>query len=183
MASTDGFCSVIKFNKDEIGTEYNELIDINESLNELNESVNDCMDLDDDDDVDIPVSKDGIPLNKEGVCSPANIKIRSVKEGGKPNPAKFQLITISSPKSKNEKIDENDLNLVLEDTVPAELSSNSPTVAPEAKKKVPFVTLNGGEEKKRVPLTPANEDSANNTSTSTSSSAKKRVPFVTLSKK
>ena len=68
VASTDGFCSVIKFNSNELGTEYCELIDAEESLNELSmtegNSVNEGMDLDQDSDSDVPVSKDGIPLNK-----------------------------------------------------------------------------------------------------------------------
>ena len=158
VASTDGFCSVIKFNSGEIGTEYNELIDAEESLNELS-----AMDIMEDSDSDVPVSKDGIPLNREGVCSPADIKIRSVKEGGKPNPKKFQLITMSSPKSKKneeDKIDENDLNLILEDT-----AQEQEATAPAAKKRVPLVTL----------TTPA-------TNGSSSSEKKKRVPFVTLAK-
>ena len=39
-----------------------------------------------------PLSKDGIPLDKEGVSSPARIHIRSVKEGGKANPSRLQVI-------------------------------------------------------------------------------------------
>ena len=92
--------------------------------NELEEDLEDLSMLDDDEendadieDVDdeVPVSKEGIPLNKEGVCSPAEIKIRSLKEGGRPNPKRLQLITISSPKSssKEDQLDESDLNLVL----------------------------------------------------------------------
>ncbi len=46
------------------------------------------------------VSKEGIPLNEEGVASPAKVHIRSVQEGGKSNPNRLQFITISSPKSK-----------------------------------------------------------------------------------
>ena len=117
---------------------------------------------------------------REGVCSPASIKIRSVKEGGKPNPKRLQLITISSPKSKTDQdIDENDLNLILEDTVDHKVTDavdnnaekeDAPT---SAKKRVPLVTLSKDDTKKRVPLMPA--DSANG-------SEKKRVPFVTLSK-
>ena len=48
-------------------------------------------------------TKEGISLNKEGVASPAEIKIRSVKEGGKANPKRLQLITLSSPSSKDKK--------------------------------------------------------------------------------
>merc|ERR1739842_71633 len=78
------------------------------------------MDEGDSDD-DVPVSKEGIPLNKEGVCSPAAIKIRSVKNGGKPNPKRLQLITISSPKASSkstdeENTDEKDLKLILEES-------------------------------------------------------------------
>ena len=61
VASTDGFCSVIKFNSNEIGTEYCELIDAEESLNDLSMNAEEPMD---DSDSDVPVSKDGIPLDK-----------------------------------------------------------------------------------------------------------------------
>ena len=119
-------------------------------------------------------------IYREGVCSPASIKIRSVKEGGKPNPKRLQLITISSPKSKTDQdIDENDLNLILEDTVDHKVTDAADNIAEKeeaptsAKKRVPLVTLSKDDTKKRVPLMPA--DSANG-------SEKKRVPFVTLSK-
>jgi len=52
----------------------------------------------------IILSKDGIPLNEEGVASPARVHIRSVQEGGKANPKRLQFITISSPKSKKDEI-------------------------------------------------------------------------------
>ena len=120
-------------------------------------------------------------IYREGVCSPASIKIRSVKEGGKPNPKRLQLITISSPKSKTDQdIDENDLNLILEDTVDHKVTdaasdnnADREDASTSAKKRVPLVTLSKDDTKKRVPLMPA--DSANG-------SEKKRVPFVTLSK-
>ena len=38
------------------------------------------------------LSKDGIPLDSEGVASPARIHIRSVKEGGKANPKRLQVL-------------------------------------------------------------------------------------------
>ena len=179
VASTDGFCSVIKFKPDEIGTPYSE--EENDNQNEtFNESTLESMEehlteedpqnpedndhLDNNELIedlvdDVPVSKEGIPLNKEGVCSPAEIKIRSVKEGGRPNPRRLQLITISSPKSKNgredvDKIDENDLNLILEDTVTdpvvakhekneevQENAENQQKTPNKEKKRVPFVTL------------------------------------------
>ena len=115
-------------------------------------------------------------IYREGVCSPASIKIRSVKEGGKPNPKRLQLITISSPKSKNDQeIDENDLNLILEDTVDQKVNEEKEEAS--AKKRVPLVTLSKDDKKKRVPLTPADSSDSNG------ASEKKRVPFVTLSSK
>ncbi len=166
VASTDGFCSLIRFKPGELGQIYTdeavtEACDssmIEESIMEDDEEE----DLDDDEmimDEDVPVSKDGIPLNKEGVCSPAAIKIRSVKEGGRPNPKRLQLITISSPKSKNEQdIDENDLNLILEETV-----SDSLVASAEDNKKVAVA------ESQQVKASEQAEPK------------KKRVPFVTLS--
>ena len=41
-------------------------------------------------------SKEGGPLDEQGVSSPASIQIRSVKEGGKPNPKRLQVVK-SSP--------------------------------------------------------------------------------------
>ena len=117
---------------------------------------------------------------REGVCSLASIKIRSVKEGGKPNPKRLQLITISSPKSKTDQdIDENDLNLILEDTVDQKVvtDENAEKEEASAKKRVPLVTLSKDDKKKRVPLTPADSSDSNG------ASEKKRVPFVTLSSK
>merc|ERR1712021_140320 len=121
------------------------LDDIDADLEPLDDSAIDADDelmlddIDSDDDM-VPVSKDGIPLNKEGVCSPAAIKIRSVKNGGKPNPKRLQLITISSPKASKkdgESFDENDLALVLEDATQDKLEL---TTEKEVKKKrIPFV--------------------------------------------
>ena len=152
---------MIKFKHGEIGHEYSEE-ELDETLNEstlesMEEDLNDNDNINDNNvinDEDVPVSKDGIPLNKEGVCSPAEIKIRSVKEGGRPNPKRLQLITISSPKAKDGKnddiIDENDLNLILDDTVTDPLPSvqeekSNVNVEPKKeKKRVPFVTLSSG---------------------------------------
>ena len=80
VSSTDGFCSVIKFTADEIGTVYNDedadlepleaLEDADsEPLEPLDDSAIDgddeVMDEGESDDDDlVPVSKDGIPLNK-----------------------------------------------------------------------------------------------------------------------
>ena len=79
VSSTDGFCSVIKFMPDEIGTAYSDeeadleplmaLDDTDADLEPLDDSAIDADDelmlddIDSDDDM-VPVSKDGIPLNK-----------------------------------------------------------------------------------------------------------------------
>ena len=83
-------------------------------------------------------------LFQEGVCSPAAIKIRSVKEGGKPNPKRLQLITISSPKASSkstdeENTDEKDLKLILEESTQDMLEQKAEKET--KKKRVPFVTL------------------------------------------
>lgn len=90
------------------------------------------------------------------------------------------MITISSPKSKkDQEIDENDLNLILEDTVDQKVvtDENAEKEEASAKKRVPLVTLSKDDKKKRVPLTPADSSDSNG------ASEKKRVPFVTLSSK
>merc|ERR1712029_718999 len=112
VSSTDGFCSVIKFLPDEIGTVYSDEDADLEPLMALDDAEDDALDdaedvdlepLDDNaidgddelmDDIDsdddmVPVSKDGIPLNKEGVCSPAAIKIVVSKRVADPIPKNF----------------------------------------------------------------------------------------------
>ena len=107
-------------------------------------------------------------MNKEGVCSPAEIKIRSLKEGGRPNPKRLQLITISSPKSsKEENLDENDLNLVLEEP--------TPSPKPE-KKRVQLISLDKNN------TTDKDNSTTSNSTNDSAATNKKRVPFVTLSK-
>ena len=75
VSSTDGFCSVIKFTPDEIGTVYNDEDADLEPLEALDEEPLEALDdsaIDADDEVmdegdsddDVPVSKEGIPLNK-----------------------------------------------------------------------------------------------------------------------
>lgn len=95
IASTDGYCSIVNFRPGDLGTVFEPRDE--EATMETNEE-----------EADVQKSKDGIPLNKEGVASPAEIKIRSLKEGGRPNPKRLQLITLSSPKSKSSKGDEDD---------------------------------------------------------------------------
>merc|ERR1712150_350603 len=112
----------------------------------------------------------GIPLNKEGVCSPAAIKIRSLKEGGRPNPKRLQLITISSPKSsKEENLDENDLNLVLEDPTP------SPKQPEKNKKRVQLISLDKNNTTDQIKN--SSTPSSNSTNDSAAAANKKRVPF------
>ena len=73
------------------------------------------------------------------------------------------MITISSPKSsKEENLDENDLNLVLEEP--------TPSPKPE-KKRVQLISLDKN-----------NTTSTNSTNDDSATANKKRVPFVTLSK-
>jgi len=183
VSSTDGYCSIIKFKDEELGKIYKSGNDNNDTdaLKEMEEieELEDLsmMDEDLDEDADeVPVSKEGIPLNKEGVCSPAEIKIRSLKEGGRPNPKRLQLITISSPKSsKEENLDENDLNLVLEEPTPSPKSEKN-------KKRVQLISLD-----KKNNTTDQIKNNSSSTSNSTNDSTavaanKKRVPFVTLSK-
>ena len=75
VSSTDGFCSVIKFLHDELGTIYSDEEADLEPLMALDESALDdeeSMEQEDSDDDLVPVSKDGIPLNK--VCISFSIK-------------------------------------------------------------------------------------------------------------
>jgi len=96
VASTDGFCSVVNFKEGEIGEVYDENAPVaNQAVKQTKgKAVLQAAPA---------TTKEGISLNKEGVASPAEIKIRSVKEGGKANPKRLQLITLSSPSSKDKK--------------------------------------------------------------------------------
>jgi hypothetical protein len=159
---------VIRFKQGEIGTVYkSEIVEAKVTEDSILEDDEDEV-MEEDEDI-VPVSKEGIPLNKEGVCSPAEIKIRSLKEGGRPNPRRLQLITISSPKasSKEDDIDENDLSLILEDTTIQQLEA--PVV--EQKKRVALIS---------VEKSPKEQSNATTTTTTTTPKDKKRVPFVTL---
>ncbi len=118
-----------------------------------------------------------------------------MKEGGKPNPKRLQLITISSPKSakkKSDVIDESDLSLVLEDTNindinAANSSQNTNCIYPEptavvepVKKRVQLITLSSPSTSKTpTGSTPVASTSKPDTENK-QPSAKKRVPFVTL---
>ena len=133
---------------------------------------------------EVPASKEGNLLNKQGVSSPIEIKIRSLKEGGQPNPNRLQLITISSPKSFNDKLDENDLNLVLQE--PTLLNKSKESISennkqqPE-KKHVQLVTIDKTNSSTKTSSPSSNQNSSDQVKED-DSAKKKRVPFVTLSK-
>jgi len=103
VASSDGFCSVVNFKEGEIGNVYDEN---SYATNVASASPVVAMVTDNCESPPKPTSKEGIELNREGVASPSEIKIRSVKEGGKANPKRLQLITLSSPNNKKESPDE-----------------------------------------------------------------------------
>jgi len=134
VASTDGFCSVVNFKDGEIGEMYDENKAVAATATHTAESI-----------IKSPpaaTSKEGISLNREGVASlvaeasPAaqSIKIRSVKEGGKANPQRLQLITLSSPSAADKK---------------AAAAAKAAPAVPQAE-----APSSGCEEKKRVALTP-----------------------------
>jgi len=139
VASTDGFCSVVNFKDGEIGETYDEnattVTTTSQQTTQAAESI-----------IKSPpatMSKEGVKLNREGVASlvasPASqIKIRSVKEGGKSNPHRLQLITLSSPSAADKKA--------------AAAASTAAT----------GTTPSGDKEKKRVALTPVQVDACAN---------------------
>merc|ERR1712080_389714 len=111
-------------------------------------------------------------VNEEGVRSPAQIHIKSNKEGGKSNPKRLQFITLSSPKASKKKLasqeevepveleeggaeglgvelmDTEDLSLVLEEE--SQMETNKAVTEGKEATKDAVETKQG--EKKRVPL-------------------------------
>lgn len=164
-SSSDGYCSIITFSPGELGVEYTppkpSSTEDNSTPNKLPTPFSSQP----------PTSTTSLPpgLNSEGVQSPAQIHIKSTKEGGKSNPKRLQFITLSSPKAEKkmsklkiaseeagdnlgvEKMDSesDDLSLVLEETQP-EAPVVEPTPTPSeptskpAKKRVPLTTIATG---------------------------------------
>ena len=138
VGSTDGFCSVVNFKEGEIGQVYDE-----------NAAVVATAQLPPPP-AEKRVTKDGVNLNKEGVASPAEIKIRSVKEGGKANPNRLQLITLSSPAAADKKVEEKK-RVALTPVDPKTTTNSSPAAS----------SMDGDQPvKKRAQLFPAGPSSA-----------------------
>lgn len=171
VSSSDGYCSIISFTPGELGEVYE---DMSKPINtEVPEEVKQP------ESAPVPaftsVSQSvGLPvptftssqsgLDDQGVRSPAQVQIRSTKEGGKPNPKRLQFITLSSPKADKkitgqkrsagqDNMDsvieryeamgheekEDDLSLVLEESQ----SEAPPIKTASEKKRVPLTTLLG----------------------------------------
>jgi len=165
-SSSDGYCSIITFTSGELGQVYTkpasgEFHEKTTPSKHPNKSSN--------------ANKNTIPagLNSEGVLSPAQVHIKSSKEGGKANPKRLQFITLSSPKAEKklggnnkvvvkedtkkigtagvEKMDieTDELSLVLEDTqpeMPLTIQSNNKEtdIGSNPKKRTPLTTLSSG---------------------------------------
>jgi len=173
VSSSDGYCSIISFTPGELGDVYE---DISKPINtEVPEEVKTVSTEPAPVPSTLSVSQSGLPvptftsqegLDEQGVRSPAQVQIRSAKEGGKPNPKRLQFITLSSPKADkklsghkrsagqddmdsvieryeamgHEEEKEDDLSLVLEES-----QSEAPPIkaAVGEKKRVPLTTLLG----------------------------------------
>merc|ERR1712029_1031910 len=134
----DGFCSVVNFKDGEIGETYDENATTVPTTSQQTTAAESIIKS-----PPATMSKEGVKLNREGVASlvasPASqIKIRSVKEGGKSNPNRLQLITLSSPSAADKKA--------------AAAASTAAT----------GTTPSGDKEKKRVALTPVQVDAGAN---------------------
>lgn len=206
ISSKDCYCSIITFTPGELGEEYKPAID-SQTVNNVPEPVQPDVESTRAPEVEsVPASKPesgGLPvptfttaqtgLDSQGVRSPAQVQIRSTKEGGKPNPKRLQFITLSSPKADKkvsngqkrsagqdnmnsviEKYEsmgpqedkEDDLHLFLEESqTEAPPVINKPVVE---KKRVPLTTLSGGGNKPPV-------------ETPEKKAGKKRVSLITLS--
>jgi len=194
-SSSDGYCSIITFGPDELGTEYTspKLTETTENStpNKLPTPFGSQ-----------PSTTTSLPttgLNSEGVLSPAQVHIKSTKEGGKSNPKRLQFITLSSPKAEKklsklkineEKVEDNnlgvekmdtesdDLCLVLEETQPEAPVQKSPPSKPSV---TPTPAPSDQAVKKRVPLTTI-ATGPNKPLAATPEKAKgRRVNLITLS--
>lgn len=184
-SSSDGYCSIITFSPGELGEEYvtpSTTSHENATPNKLPASF-----------ASQPTSSNiAEGLNSEGVRSPAQVHIKSTKEGGKSNPKRLQFITLSSPKaekkmtnlkidSDNVKSSESDLGvekmetdvdnltLVLEETQP-EAPTLSGDSTKQGKKRVPLTTISSGPNQESVAPTATPEKSKG-----------RRVSLITLS--
>merc|ERR1719427_1474199 len=157
-SSSDGFCSIITFSEGELGVEYKD-----PTLTVEKEVPVPSV-------LPTPFSATSLPtygLNSEGVKSPAEVMIKSTKEGGKSNPKRLQFITLSSPKAEKkmsqlhikddnkvskdvgdnlgvEKMETDDLTLVLEETqpeAPVKITNPEPETAKPVKKRVALTTI------------------------------------------
>lgn len=193
-SSSDGYCSIITFSEGELGVEYVQPKQMEESDITPNK-------------IPIPFGSQNtttVPtgLNSEGVRSPAQVHIKSTKEGGKSNPKRLQFITLSSPKAEkklsklninSEKTEEDknsgvekmdtdsdDLCLVLEETQPE--APNPPPKQPSVDP-TPTTSDEGAKPtKKRVPLTTIASGPNQPPPAATPEKAKgRRVNLITLS--
>lgn len=111
VSSTDGFCSIITFPPGELGEVYtSEEVSTQEPV--PNPQVDSAVLEQKDGDVEEPGKKtvsiaddvedklQEVGFNEHGVKSPAQVKIKSNKEGGKSNAKRLKFITLKSPKAK-----------------------------------------------------------------------------------
>jgi len=207
VSSSDGFCSIITFGEDELGAVYTppkaDLTDtpvcktagagagatpVPTPTGARAEEEDKCLNVN--------------QVNEEGVRSPAQIHIKSNKEGGKSNPKRLQFITLSSPKATKKKLvareevaeveeqddggeglgvelmDTEDLSLVLEESQMETIANKAVTETKEAKqgekKRVPLVTLSNGTGSN-------NKDSAPAPASTPEKNKGRRVQLITLS--
>lgn len=200
VSSSDGFCSIITFGEDELGTVYTPpKADLTETPLSKTAGATPIPTPTtaaraEEEDKSLNVNE----VNEEGVRSPAQIHIKSNKEGGKSNPKRLQFITLSSPKATKKKLaprekevevekddgdglgvelmDTEDLSLVLEESQMDTIAEKAVQVTKEAveKKRAPLVTLTNG-------MGSNNKDSAPLPASTPEKNKGRRVQLITLS--
>jgi len=198
VSSSDGFCSIITFGEDELGTAYTPSAELTDTPRVKEPAASAPAGVrPEEEEKGLNVNE----VNEEGVRSPAQIHIKSNKEGGKSNPKRLQFITLSSPKASKKKLvtqekeveaveleeggeglgvelmDTEDLSLVLEEESQMETNKAATESKEETKqgekKRVPLINLSNG--------TGANNKPSAKVPASPDKNKKKRVQLITLS--
>jgi len=213
VSSIDGFCSIITFAPGELGQLYSpeqksdpeNQVNPQESNLEANQKPSSDGAQKPEQESAEKKSPQGQGFNEHGVKSPAQVHIKSNKEGGKSNPKRLKFITLKSPKPKallsttGGAIDVHDENGVDVDTFNNEEATNliegvvpmedDDTLNLQLEETQPSAPTPPVADKKRVPLISVPNGASNDTNPAPAeeeakqpAAPKKRVELITIHK-